>query len=251
MKELLNKILIWILSNEKVLRYIKIIFKYSFILWFAIIGYILYQFFIEFRTVQIKKEELLKNYRTKKSILTRQKKKLKNIETSYQVLKNIFTSEQVKQIKQELNKEISNIYTHLLSKNLAPINPYKVEKFNLKENYRFLTKVPTISLNDIEFYSDVNRYYSDYLENLFEKNEDNKKRYLKVQLSSRGNYLILYASYTTGYSILSGSRIKSIGFISDVFKYPAFITASTLPASGNYSNLYFGWLFELQEEVKQ
>jgi hypothetical protein len=251
MKELLNKFLIWLLSNEKVLKYIKVIFKYSFIIWFAIIGYILYQFFMEFRVVKLKEKELLKVYRTKKGVLTKQRKKLTNIETSYQTLRNIFTSDQVKQIKDELNKEIELIYNQLLSKNLLSITPYRIEQFNIKIKYKTFTNIPSVSLADIEFSSDINKYYGDYLKKLYEKSEINKKKFLKVKLKSKNNYLILYASYTQDPSILAGYRVKSEGFIRNVFKYPAFLTASILPGIGNYSNLYFGWLFELQEEVEQ
>jgi len=257
MVQILKQILGLIFSNERVLRIFKLLFQYSFVIWFGIIGYIGYQFYKEFQDIRKEKETLLKDYRSKKGILTRQKKKLELLQSSYQVLKDIFSPEQVKQIKEELNRALAKVYLTSLSPYYYSLAPYSVDTFNFEATGRRgrftrrkapLIDLPVVSLKDLEFQSDATEYYADYLNKLLEYHETGKYKNLDVKLTSSRGYLVLYASISRDESIVKGKPTKNVGYISNVFKFPTFITTAPMSGLKNQTKVYFGWFLELQEE---
>jgi hypothetical protein len=254
MKEKLIQILEFILTNERILKYIKIIFQYSFIIWITIIGYIIFGFIKSYNVVYAEKQRQIKVYKTQRNILFREKNKLANIETSYKVLTQIFTSEEVDKMKQTLNREIQKVInqTRLNRLDIAAINPLKTEYFNIKIHYsRIFNDLPIKTLGNIRFTSQSTYYYKDYLISLYKNSQTPIMRRLNVYLNTQGEYLVLYAKSSGNRNYLIATTTKTNGFISDIFKYPAYLTASVLNNRYPYSTFLFGWVLQLNKEGKE
>ncbi len=254
LKLVLKYIPISFLLQPRLLKFLRLTLKYSFILWIPIIFWNGYSFYKSY-AVLLKKENKLKSLLDEKRKTTMQTKyRLEDIKNSYITLRKFFSAKQVRKIKKTLDTLVAKVKNEE-SKNLEnALIPLRVETFNIPRIFSIDKTLfsQEYTISDIHFRADCYKIFYEYLRSLLIKAKTNQAIYVNVRAINRGNYIVLYP-YQDSNGFLKLYPISEYGFISNVYRYPYILTSTVLTSealeSGKmFSSIYFGWELSPRKE---
>ena len=221
--------------------------QYSFILWFAILGWIGYNFYSNYKTLKEQENKKLVILKAKNREIEKTKKKIKDIKETYKILKGYFKPNQVSILKRALQKE----YLAQLSK-IQNWQNFASENYIIPGGLHLPLKeiVPAykIKFQDINLPDKTMKIFNNFYETLI---NSNVKIYGIVDLDKLDNYYVLYFNPGQGRDMVI-KTYKYYGYIKDIFKTNILILGSVFDISQvrlqGYSKTFLvGWILELTE----
>jgi len=224
-----------------------LIFGYSLIVWFVVLGFLAYDFYQNYRNLKSLEGKKLNILHDKENQISRIKMQIKEIEKAYKILKVYFAPFQVAPLRNKLQRDFlkqqENIKKWYLFASEKYIFPEK-EKVTVKEDvvlYKF-------QLKDFQLLDKVMLQFSEFYNSLKSLDKEIKGG---INLTKLGNYYVLYFDPKGGNRVTL-KTYKYYGYIKDIFKSKIPIEGSYFNSrqikSSDYSKLFLvGWILELAE----
>lgn len=243
----INDILAIEYRGKTIKEWLLLILQYSFVLWFAILGWIGYNFYNNYKILQQQETRKQTTLKTKNWEIRKTKQRIAEIKEAYKILRGYFKPEQVAILKKALQKEY-----------LTQLNKTQNWQSFASENYiipgglnlplKDELPIYKIKFQDINLPDKTIKIFSNFYETLL---NSNIKIYGLVDLDKLNNYYVLYFTPGRGKDILL-KTYKYYGYIRDIFKTNIPILGSVFDISQirlqGYSKTFLvGWNLDLTE----
>lgn len=253
----INSLLNREIFNKPIKEWLLLAFKYSFILWFIAIGYIIFLYYQQIsevnETIKTKQRFLeSKKIQQKRIIL-----KLKDTNKAYHLAYKYLNKEKINSLK----KKIDNLYVKVIStKRINYIaSPIQFESFNYRLNisHNIFQDIKTVSINNLRFNSITSDYFRRFLlekANKIFNVSKNIEEYFSINLERTNLYNFVLVAQKKSNGVIKTYISVNYPFTIDIYR-DGYIVATFLPfdALRNlkfYSPLLIKWQFTVREEIK-
>ncbi len=243
--------------KKSIKEWLLLVAKYSFIVWFTIIGYIGFLYYQQISKVNKAietKQRILKSkeFQRKKIVL-----KLKNIYRAYHLASKYFNKKKL----QDLRGKINTLYTKVIFKNKTNyiVSPIQLENFNYKINISndISQKIKTVTINYFNFHSSVSDYFLQFLlknTNKIFNAQKNIVENLSIDLKRKNLHDFILLAKSSSNGIIEAHMSVNYPFTTNIYKnkYIAigFIPFDALRNYEFFSPLLIKWQFIVKEENK-
>ncbi len=249
-------ILYFPILGKPLIDWIKLIGLYSFIIWFSLLGFKVYQYYAEYLILKNQENILFKSLKKKEEKFIKYKNKIKDLQLAYREVSKYFTPIKVHELIENINKKIYQIEAEKKAwyKNL--INPYRLEKFNVKEKFYLPSYIEGITLADTQIKPDSVKYFKLAMYIFYKRwrkyIQNQEKITASVQVSyDKGLIKLLLKRNKEGFLNLEPVYLE--GIVSNLKKAVYIPTSTAIDSSLLFkgvinSQYFFGWDITLKRE---
>ena len=218
---------------------------YSFVVWLPFAGWIGYQQFQKYKELEQVKREKLRLLHLKERQIASYKRKLKEIETAYNILHSFFSEKKLAKLNRMLNAKLTSLEIQKKDKFIETPIVYQTFNYPLR-----LPKLPIEgqTIGGVNFTPKTVRDFQTAVGYFYRKYKDLKRSPLKgkIDISLSGDELYLTFKRSPRGTIKL-YPVRYLGFISDMRKIEDIPVSGFKTSSQNrfWSEIFIGWQLNL------